>query len=381
MLRPLGPVAVFGASNFPLAFSVAGGDTISVLAAGCPVVFKAHPAHPGTCELVAKAIHAAVKSCGMPPGTFSMLQGRTTEVGQHLVRHPAINAVAFTGSFRGGKALFDAAVTRKVPIPVFAEMGSSNPVFILPRMLRERSASIARDLATSVTLGVGQFCTNPGLVFLVSSDDTDSFLEQLSGLLNNVPAGVMLTEAIAENYRSGVEVRSTIGSMKVRRSAREESKGLLGQPVLLETDTEQFLGNEVLQEEIFGPSTLAVTAKTKDDLLRAAASLHGHLTATIHGTHEDFHEYTGLMDILEQKVGRIIVNGYPTGVEVCNSMVHGGPFPATTDSRATSVGTAAITRFARPVCYQDVPASLLPEELKDENPLRIMRIVNGQRRK
>ncbi len=379
MLRPVGPVAVFGASNFPLAFSVAGGDTISALAAGCPVVFKAHPAHPGTCELVAIAIHAAEKRCRMPPGTFSLIQGRSTEVGQLLVRHPAICAVAFTGSFRGGKALFDAAVTRAVPIPVFAEMGSSNPVFVLPRMLRERSASIARDLAASVTQSVGQFCTNPGLVFLHSSDDAQSFLTQLSKSLDDVPPGVMLTESIAENYRSGVEVRSRIKSVNVRTVARGEIAERLGASVLLETDTTQFLSHSLLQEEVFGPSTLAVMASTKEDLLRAAQSLHGHLTATIHGTREDLAEYADLLDILEQKVGRLIVNGYPTGVEVCTSMVHGGPFPATTDSRTTSVGTGAITRFVRPVCYQNVPNSLLPDELQNENPLKIMRMVNGER--
>lgn len=381
MQRALGPVAVFGASNFPLAFSVAGGDTVSALAAGCPVVFKAHPAHPGVCELVGLAIQRAVKKSGMPEGTFSMVNGKSTQVGMALVKHPAITAVGFTGSFRGGKALFDEACKRPVPIPVYAEMGSTNPVFILPDALKERKEKMAEDLAAAVTLGVGQFCTNPGLVFLPESDDASKFKNALSTSFKAINAGVMLTSGIRGSFEKGIEKLRTANGVETLAQGLPGESGSRGTAHLLHTTIDSFLKDHTLEEEVFGPSTLAITANTKKELMQAARNLRGHITATLHGTPKDLEEYADLVAVLEQKVGRLIINGYPTGVEVCHSMVHGGPFPATTDSRTTSVGTGAINRFTRPVCYQNFPDSLLPSELKKDNPLGIWRLVNGERQK
>ena len=381
MEKAIGPVGVFGASNFPLAFSVAGGDTVSALAAGCPVVFKAHPAHPGTCELVGIAIQKAIKKTGMPEGTFSMINGRSTEVGMALVRHPHIKAIGFTGSFFGGKALFDEANKRTEPIPVYAEMGSVNPVFILPRILKEKGEKIAQDLAASVTLGVGQFCTNPGLVFIEQSDEENKFRDNLSKQVNEITAGVMLTSGIQNNYKKGIEKLSSVEGVSVLAKGKNEGEGSRGTPHVLHATAALFLQQHELEEEVFGPSTLAITANSKEELFQAAKKLGGHITATIHGTEEDLAEYAELINILEQKVGRVLINGYPTGVEVCHAMVHGGPYPATTDSRTTSVGTLAIHRFTRPVCYQNFPQSLLPAELKDDNPLGIWRLVNGETKK
>lgn len=381
MEKAIGPVGVFGASNFPLAFSVAGGDTVSALAAGCPVVFKAHPAHPGTCELVGIAIQKAIKKTGMPEGTFSMINGRSTEVGMALVRHPFIKAIGFTGSFFGGKALFDEANKRAEPIPVYAEMGSVNPVFILPRILKEKGEKIAQDLAASVTLGVGQFCTNPGLVFVQQSDEENKFRDNLSKQVNEITPGVMLTSGIQNNYKKGIEKLSNVEGVAVLAKGKNEGEGSRGTPHVLHATAALFLQKHELEEEVFGPSTLAITANSKEELFQAAKKLGGHITATIHGTEEDLAEYAELINILEQKVGRVLINGYPTGVEVCHAMVHGGPYPATTDSRTTSVGTLAIHRFTRPVCYQNFPQSLLPAELKDDNPLGIWRLVNGETKK
>jgi 2,5-dioxopentanoate dehydrogenase len=381
MEKAIGPVGVFGASNFPLAFSVAGGDTVSALAAGCPVVFKAHPAHPGTCELVGIAIQKAIKKTGMPEGTFSMVNGRSTEVGMALVRHPSIRAIGFIGSFFGGKALFDEANRRPEPIPVYAEMGSVNPVFILPRILKEKGEKIAQDLAGSVTLGVGQFCTNPGLVFIQQSDEENKFRINLSKQVNEIAAGVMLTSGIQNNYKKGIEKLSGVEGVAVLAKGKTEGEGSRGTPHVLHATAALFLQKHELEEEVFGPSTLAITANNKEELFQAAKKLGGHITATIHGTGEDLTEYAELINILEQKVGRVLINGYPTGVEVCHAMVHGGPYPATTDSRTTSVGTLAIHRFTRPVCYQNFPQSLLPAELKDDNPLGISRLVNGETKK
>jgi alpha-ketoglutaric semialdehyde dehydrogenase len=381
MQRPLGPVGVFGASNFPLAFSVAGGDTVSALAAGCPVVFKAHPAHPGVCELVGLAIQRAVKKSNMPEGTFSMVNGRSNQVGMTLVRHPSIAAIGFTGSYRGGKALFDEANKRPVPIPVYAEMGSTNPVFILPDALKQRKEKIAQDLTAAVTLGVGQFCTNPGLVFVPDSDDSSKFKDVLATNFKGIAAGVMLTAGIQGSYQKGIEKLSGIDGVDTLAKGLSEGSGSRGTPHLLHASIDSFLKDHTLEEEVFGPSTLTITANTKGQLLQAAKNLGGHITATLHGTEKDLEEYSDLVAVLEQKAGRLIVNGYPTGVEVCHSMVHGGPFPATTDSRTTSVGTGAITRFTRPVCYQNFPAALLPAELRDGNPLGIWRLVNGERQK
>lgn len=381
MQRALGPVAVFGASNFPLAFSVAGGDTVSALAAGCPVVFKAHPAHPGVCELVGLAIQGAVRKSNMPEGTFSMVNGKSTQVGMALVRHPSITAIGFTGSYRGGKALFDEANKRPVPIPVYAEMGSTNPVFILPDALRQRKEKIAQDLAAAVTLGVGQFCTNPGLVFLPDSDDASKFKDVLSSNFRGINAGVMLTSAIQGSFQKGIEKLTAVKGVETLALGQSEGLGSRGTAHLLHASIDSFLEDHTLEEEVFGPSTLTITANKKAELIQAAKKLGGHITATLHGTDKDLEEYADLISLLEQKAGRLIINGYPTGVEVCHSMVHGGPFPATTDSRTTSVGTGAITRFTRPVCYQNFPDALLPAELKEGNPLVIWRLVNGERQK
>ncbi|HEU5291103.1 MAG TPA: aldehyde dehydrogenase (NADP(+)) [Cyclobacteriaceae bacterium] len=381
MQKALGPVGIFGSSNFPFAFSVAGGDTASALAAGCTVVVKAHPAHPGTSELVGHAILQAIKKCKMPDGTFSLVQGASHEVGLGIVRHPFIKAIGFTGSFRGGKALFDEAGARPEPIPVYAEMGSTNPVFILPGILQDRRHDIARDLASSVTLGVGQFCTNPGLVFIQESSHANEFTTTLSKHIEDTPAGTMLTEGIQKNYLHGTNALNTITGVEKIASGKSIDSGFSASAQVFESDVKGFLANQMLEEEIFGPSTLLISAGDKNEILLAAQKLHGHLTATIHGTREDFRQYADLIHILEQKVGRLIINGYPTGVEVCHAMVHGGPFPATTDSRTTSVGTMAITRFTRPVCYQNFPEELLPEELKTDNPKKIWRLINGKREK
>ena len=378
MLKAIGPVAVFGASNFPFAFSVAGGDTASALAAGCTVVVKGHPAHPGTSEMVGLAIQRAVQKCNMPEGTFSMLNGTSVDVGLGMVEHPLIKAVGFTGSFQGGKALFDAAGKRSEPIPVFAEMGSSNPVFILPKALAQRKDAIAQGLSTSVNLGVGQFCTNPGLVFLQASEDTESFKRSLADHMAKSAAGVMLSSGISQNYHTRLEKVRAIPGVEVLAKGQAAETACHGTSHLMSATAQSFLNEPALQEEVFGPSTLLVTGQHKDELMEAARNLHGHLTVSIHGTEEDLMESQDLIAILEQKAGRLIINDYPTGVEVCHSMVHGGPYPATTDSRSTSVGTGAIKRFARPVCYQSFPPSLLPDELKDDNPLHIWRLVDGE---
>lgn len=377
MLKPLGPVTVFGASNFPLAFSVAGGDTTSALAAGCPVVFKAHAAHPGTCEMVGSAIASAARKNGMPEGTFSMVHGKSNAVGLALVRHVGIKAVGFTGSYRGGRALFDVANSRPVPIPVYAEMGSTNPVFILPDAMRQGKETIAKDLAASVTLGVGQFCTNPGLVFYQEEEEM-KFAESLSRSLEQTAPGVMLAAYIQEAYQAGLERLSQTRGVQTVFKGKSPGNGCYAPAYLFRSTGDDFLKDHSLEEEVFGPSTLAVDVHDKDQLLRIARQLGGHLTATLHATEKDLEEYRELIAVLEQKVGRLIINGYPTGVEVTHAMVHGGPYPATTDSRSTSVGTDAIKRFARPVCYQNFPQSLLPEELKDDNPLNIWRMVGGE---
>jgi NADP-dependent aldehyde dehydrogenase len=381
MYKALGPVGIFGSSNFPLAFSVAGGDTASALAAGCTVIFKAHPAHPGTCELVANAIINAVKKTKMPEGTFSMVHGKSTDVGMTIVNHPLIKAIGFTGSFRGGKAIYDAAVRRTEPIPVYAEMGSTNPVFILPGALRERSVEIAKGLTASVTLGVGQFCTNPGLVFFEETDDAEEFQHAAIESFSNVTADTMLTSGIQTAYQNGIKNIRNMQEIKLLAEGKTSGAISEGIAFIFQTNVENFLTNEQLEEEIFGPSTLIIKAHNKSELLNAAEKLHGHLTVTLHATKEDLEIYKDLISILERKAGRLIINGFPTGVEVCHSMVHGGPFPATTDSRTTSVGTLAINRFVRPVCYQNFPDELLPNELKNSNPLGIWRLINGERKK
>jgi 2,5-dioxopentanoate dehydrogenase len=378
MLLPLGPVVVFGASNFPLAFSTAGGDTASALAAGCPVIVKAHKAHPGTSKMVADAVLKAVKICGMPEGTFSIILGNARTVGESLVKHPGVKAVGFTGSYGGGMALVNYANARPEPIPVFAEMGSTNPVFILPNALKEKGEEIAAGMAGSVTMGVGQFCTNPGLSFVQKVEGLDKFYNELSLKISQSPAGVMLTPEIKKAYDHGIE--RTLGiknveTFSVGLSGESPNSGI---PTIFKTSIENFNQNEEgLSEENFGPSSVLVEANTKEEIIHAAKNLNGHLTATVFGTPKDFEDYSELFDILQKKVGRIIVNGYPTGVEVCHSMVHGGPFPATSAPQSTSVGTGAIKRFVRPVCFQNYPDSVLPNELKNGNPLNIWRLVDG----
>jgi NADP-dependent aldehyde dehydrogenase len=379
MQKPLGPVGIFGASNFPLAFSVAGGDTASALAAGCTVVAKAHPAHPGTCEMIAHAIVRAVDKTKMPSGTFSMLHGASTEAGMAIVNHPLIKAIGFTGSFKGGKAIFDAAARRPEPIPVYAEMGSANPVFILPGALRDKKEEIAKGLTASATLGAGQFCTKPGLVFFEESKDGAQFQKIVAGNFQEVIAATMLTPRIHEAFERGIEKLSQQEGVELLAKGPAEVEGLLGVGHLFKANAKYFLANENLEEEIFGPSTLAVTVSNKFELVEIAQKLKGHLTATLWATEDDLDDYAEVIAILERKAGRLIFNGFPTGVEVCHAMVHGGPFPATTDSRSTSVGTRAITRFTRPVCYQNFPDALLPDELKNDNPLGIWRLVNGER--
>jgi len=305
-----------------------------------------------------------------------MVHGKSTVVGLAIVRHPAVKAIGFTGSYRGGKAIFDVANSRPVPIPVYAEMGSTNPVFILPEAMRERNQAIAKDLAASVTLGVGQFCTNPGLVFY-QPDEKKDFAESFSKTLEETAPGVMLTSYIQEAYQAGVEKLAGTKGVSTLVKGKAAANGCYAPAYLFQSTGEVFLNDRSLEEEVFGPSTLAITADSKTQLLRIAARLGGHLTATLHATERDLQEYAELIAILEQKVGRMIINGYPTGVEVTHAMVHGGPYPATTDSRTTSVGTEAIKRFSRPVCYQNFPQSILPDELRDENPLKIWRLVNG----
>ncbi len=374
MNRPLGPVGIFGASNFPLAFSVAGGDTASALAAGCTIIVKGHPAHPGTSELVGSAISNAVTKCDMPDGTFSMVHGASYDVGMAIVNHPLIQAIGFTGSFKGGKAIHDAARSRPQPIPVYAEMGSTNPVFILPGAIAKRGDDIAAGLAHSVTLGVGQFCTNPGLVIHQDAEAASNFRSSLEEKISQIPAETMLTKSVCNAYNKGVENLKHHVGVKAKSSGIENNNGYRGTPQLLQVDSQYFHDNKKLEEEVFGPSTLLVAAPNKSEMLKIASQLDGHLTATLIGESDEIKEYADLIDILERKVGRLIINGYPTGVEVCHAMVHGGPYPATTDSRSTSVGTRAITRFARPICYQNFPEELLPEELKSDNPLSIKRL-------
>ena len=371
----LGPVAVFGASNFPLAFSTAGGDTASALAAGCPVVFKAHSGHMATAELVADAIIRAAEKTGMPAGVFNMIYGGG--VGEALVKHPAIQAVGFTGSLKGGRALCDMAAARPQPIPVFAEMSSINPVIVLPQALDARAESVARDLTASVVQGCGQFCTNPGLVIGLRSPQFSAFVQQVAGLMGDQPAQTMLNAGTLSSYGKGLQ--KLLDHPDIEHLAGNAQRGNQAQPQLFKADVSLLIeGDEVLQEEVFGPTTVFVEVADQAQLSAALNGLHGQLTATIIGESADFEQFGELPALLEQKVGRILLNGYPTGVEVCDSMVHGGPYPATSDARGTSVGTLAIDRFLRPVCFQNFPDALLPDALKDANPLGISRLVNGQ---
>lgn len=361
MQRPVGPVAVFGPSNFPLAFSTAGADTASALAAGCPVVVKGHPAHPGTCEIVAEAIHDAVEALDMPPGVFSLLQGEQG-VGRALVQHPLICAVGFTGSIKAGRALFDLCAARPDPIPFFGELGSVNPVFLLPAALAARGIGIAEGWVSSLTMGAGQFCTNPGIVVLLDGPDADTFTEAARAGLSATGEQVMLTDGIAEAYRSGRNrVRRASG---VREIFVDDCVGRNAAPYLATVPAREWLANDDLREEVFGPLGLIVRAADYDEMVKVAKHFHGQLTCTLHLDEADINRARALLPIFERKAGRLIANGFPTGVEVCDAMVHGGPYPASTNSGATSVGTLAIRRFLRPVCYQDMPEALLPADLR-----------------
>ena len=379
MLQPLGPVVVFGASNFPLAFSVAGGDTASALAAGNTVIVKAHPAHPGTSELVGRAIQDSVQERGLPEGVFSLLFDRGLEVGAALVKHPLLKAAGFTGSRVAGRTLMDLAAARREPIPFYAEMSSTNPVFVLPGALRERAGSIAAGLHASFTLGAGQFCTKPGMVFLPKGCDDESFIDPLRQLVSGSAPFRLLSDAIRSRYDAEVAERKAEATVRLiaEGSQAEADAGFAACSVLFETDAAAFLASN-LDAEIFGPTTLLVRHASRDQILSIARALEGHLTATILGTEEDLREFADLIAILETRVGRLIFNGFPTGVEVTPAMVHGGPYPSTSDGRSTSVGTRAIFRFSRLVCYQGFPDHALPDELKDANPLAIWRMINGE---
>ncbi|UKJ75024.1 aldehyde dehydrogenase (NADP(+)) [Azospirillum brasilense] len=374
---PLGPVAVFGASNFPLAFSVAGGDTASAFAVGCPVVVKAHSAHPGTSELVGRAVQAAVAECGLPEGVFSLIFGAGSSVGTALVADPRIKAVGFTGSRRGGVALMEVAAKRPEPIPVYAEMSSINPVFLLPAALAARAEALGRGFVASLTMGAGQFCTNPGILLAVDGPDLDRFVSAAVEALGGSAAPTMLTPGIHAAFDAGVAALA--GNARVKTLAR----GLDGdapnrcRAALFATTADAFLDDPALREEVFGAASLLIRCPDLESLRAVAERLDGQLTTTLQMDTADTKAAAVLLPTLERKAGRILANGWPTGVEVCHAMVHGGPFPATSDGRTTSVGTAAIERFLRPVCYQDIPADLLPEALRDGNPLGLWRRVDG----
>ena len=373
---PLGPVAVFAASNFPLAFSVAGGDTASALAAGCPVVVKAHDAHPGTSELVGRAVSDAVAATGMPAGTFSLLFGSGAELGIALVTDPRIKAVGFTGSRSGGLALAAAAAGRPEPIPVYAEMSSINPVFLLDGALATRGAELGRAFVASLTMGSGQFCTNPGLVIAVDGAGLDTFVTAARDALSHAPATPMLTPGIARTYAAGVETQAGAASLVGRGQPADDDIDC--RAALFSTDAATFLAADELQAEVFGSSSLIVRCADADEVLTVVRGLEGQLTATVHADETDLDTAGRLLPELELKAGRILFDGWPTGVEVCHAMVHGGPFPATSDSRTTSVGARAIERFLRPVCYQSVPKSLLPSAVADGNPDHLWRRVDGR---
>lgn len=375
---PLGPVVVFGASNFPLAYSTAGVDTASALAAGCPVVLKAHPAHPKTSEMVAGAIARAIEKSGVPKHTFQHVHSSSFEAGKALVQHPLTKAVGFTGSFSGGKALYDYAAQRPDPIPVFAEMGSINPVFILPGALKARSEKVAEMYAASITLSVGQFCTNPGLLLSLQSPQLDAFSRQLSERMEKIAPATMLHSGIASNFRKNREQALAQKGVTLVAESTEKPKENQGMPTLATVAAADFLSNPRLAEEVFGPYSLLVKASNLEELMAAVKNMPGQLTATIIGEEDELDEYADFIQLVTGKVGRIIINGVPTGVEVCPSMHHGGPFPATTDSRFSSVGTDAIKRFVRPVSFQSFPENLLPAELQSNNPLGIWRLYNNE---
>lgn len=378
MLVPLGPVVVFGSSNFPFAYSTAGGDTACAFAAGCPVIVKAHPAHPQTSDIVAGAILRAAQKCNMPNGIFAHVHGVSFEVGKTLVMHPHIKAVGFTGSFSGGKQLFDWANERKEPIPVFAEMGSINPVFLLPEKIKSSATDIAKMYAGSITLGVGQFCTNPGLIIGIESEELKTFMHDLGKAIQQITPGPMLHQGIVKAYKEKkgkALLQDDVHLVAESETAVKDNEGL---PTIATASGQAFLNNPVLHQEVFGPYSLIIRCKDMNEMTEVAKHLEGQLTSTLMATENDIRNNEELVEAVKNTCGRIIINGVPTGVEVCLSMHHGGPFPATTDSRFTSVGADGIKRFARPICFQNWPNDFLPDELKDRNPLGIMRTINNE---
>jgi len=381
MLVPLGPVVVFGSSNFPFAYSTAGGDTACAFAAGCPVIIKAHPAHPQTSETVATAILKAADKCKMPKGIFSHIHGVSFDVGKSLVTHTHTKAVGFTGSYIGGKQLFDWANERNEPIPVFSEMGSINPVFLLPEKLKSSPGDIAKMYAGSITLGVGQFCTNPGLIIGIDSDELKKFVKELGNVIHGTAPGTMLHPGIAKAYkenRGNALSQTDVALVAESETAVQENQGT---PTIATASGKAFLNNPVLHKEVFGPYSLVIDCNDMNEMIEVAKHLEGQLTSTLMATENDIRNNDGLVEAVKNICGRFILNGVPTGVEVCLSMHHGGPFPATTDSRFTSVGADGIKRFARPICFQNWPNDLLPDELKDGNPLGIWRTVNNELKK
>ena len=377
MLTALGPVVVFGASNFPLAYSTAGGDTAAAFAAGCPVLVKSHPMHAGTGELVASAIIKAAEKTGMPNGVFSNLNSSGIQVGTQLVSHDGVKAVGFTGSIRGGRALYDLASKRKEPIPVFAEMGSVNPVIILPNALNNRADDLAKTYAGSITLGTGQFCTNPGLILGIKGDDLTQFISELAAQIVQVDPMCMLHPNIIGAYEINKEKAISQKDLTVVSDYQDEVKSNFARQVITTVEGKTFLENPTLHQEVFGPYSIIVQCKNKEQLETIVASLEGQLTGTVIADNNEENDFSGVISALQNRVGRIIFNGVPTGVEVCPSMNHGGPYPASTDSRFTAVGIHSIKRWVRPFSYQDWPNNLLPAELQNENPLGISRLVNG----
>jgi NADP-dependent aldehyde dehydrogenase len=378
MMIPIGPVMVFGASNFPFAYSAAGGDTASALAAGCPVIVKAHPSHPGTDAMVSQAIISAAKKTNMPDGVYSMLFS-DEETAIKMVTHSAVKAIGFTGSRKGGMAIFNAAVNRAEPIPVYAEMSAVNPVILMPGAVASNAAGIAQGLVGSVTLGVGQFCTNPGLVFMVDDTNAGTFLQTLSDGIKNVLPATMLSKNICANYNKGIDLlknEAVVTTLSQSATAPDATK-TEASPHVFTVAQKDFIVNKQLAQEVFGPATVVVLCKDIAGITEVLDTMEGQLTATVHANAEDEKTLTPVIELMKEKAGRIVFGGFPTGVEVCDSMVHGGPFPSTTDGRSTSVGSAAIQRFVRPVSYQNFPQHLLPDALKDNNPLHILRMING----
>jgi 2,5-dioxopentanoate dehydrogenase len=377
MLVPLGPVLVFGASNFPFAYSAAGGDTAAALAAGCPVIVKAHPSHAGTDALVAHAIITAAQKTNMPDGIFSMFFG-TEEMALQMVKHPVVKAIGFTGSRKGGMAIFNAAVNRPQPIPVYAEMSAVNPVLLMPGAVAANPRVIAQGLAASVTMGVGQFCTNPGLVFMVDDDNAKIFLQSLAENIEKIAPATMLNKNICTAYAEGIDKLKTTAHLLTQSTTVANADKTEAAPYMFTVTQKDFIANKNLANEVFGPVSLIVLCKNTDEIKEVLQHAEGQLTVTIHAGAEDEKYLPGIINVMQEKAGRILYGGFPTGVEVCDAMVHGGPFPATTDARSTSVGSGAVQRFARPVAYQNFPQQFLPPALKDNNPLGILRIVDGQ---